>query len=344
MNPLESAALRASIMYFAKLVLAAAVASCSGCLSHANAKPSEPTITVEQVDAIIADWDQRTYTPSLPDSLKKQGGTAEAPASVESKIEVRIYGPPGCDPCSRAIKEGNTSQRFHFTKSEDLNPGIRKVADDWNQGGYPIAVFKDRNGLDRFVAPWRGLKDFEIRYNRTVPPRDPPKKAQAGELVFGQVASAWTWPGGIDSHLIQTHGLSPSKVASMSDAEKVATHDSLHGSYGAAPGKKKEEPSKPFTPFDFLEEHNVKSIAIECDRGSVEVGGKRLLVGPGIYADVTRSGEVFSIVFRKPAPALAVGFGIQVPFRIEVSKQGMDAVASTFGVTKRQRIVFQDQE
>lgn len=231
------------------LVALAFACGSSGCIAEAiNPASAAPSaiLSPADVDATIRKFDAETFQPALPDDFKKPNGNA-APAEVASKIEVTVYGPPNCAPCERAIKEGNASPRFHFSKKEQIPAGIAEFANRWNQGAYPIVSFMDRNGAERCVAPWRGLTDFEKRYERTVPTKKAPVNASAGELVYGSLSSAWTWPGDLRSHLVGEHGYTPHQVARMTDREVVAAHDKAHGSRAAVwiLGTPRTQPQRP---------------------------------------------------------------------------------------------------
>jgi hypothetical protein len=97
----------------------------------------------------------------------------------------------------------------------------------------------------------------------------------------------------------------------------------------------------PTTPYEALEKYGLKSICIECPVGSADVGGKELHWGPNINADITKQGDVYHVDFTTPM-FLRMGMGVSVPIRLEVCKDAMYASGTRFGITKRQKIVFQD--
>ncbi len=242
---------RGSIGILVKLIVSLLVAACcSGCLDAgqpASAGPVAQILTPTDVDATIKRLDLETYQPELHDDFKKPEGVTpkaepEHPKEIASKIGCKVYGPKDCRPCDRCVAEGNASKRFHFEKQKEIPKQIAEVADKWNQDGYPIVTFLDRNGTERWVI-WRGLTDFEKRYDRSVPPKKAPVRAEAGAVAGGDTTFApstanapaaalfstgnWWTSQQLRSHL-QEHGYSASRIAGMSDAECVAAHQKAH--------------------------------------------------------------------------------------------------------------------
>ncbi len=87
---------------------------------------------------------------------------------VADKPLVTVYGPRGCPPCARAVREGDAIGKFDFCKEDVIPARIKRVADTQNQG--PVVVFKDRDKRERWVI-WQGSRDFEIRYERAWKPK-----------------------------------------------------------------------------------------------------------------------------------------------------------------------------
>lgn len=243
---------RSEISLVMKILLTALVSAlCSGCLDVAQPASAAPVVklmTPEEVDATIKLLDDATYRPELHDDFKKPEGVtprAEAPKEVASKILVLVYGPKACIPCRKCVEEGNTSKRFHFEKRDVIPKNIAAFADKWNQSSYPVVIFIDRNSTERGVAPWRGLTDFERRYDRAVPPRAPPVKAQAGTIAHNSPiysdawSSSWSWLGDLRRHLVADHGFSQSQVDAMSDAQAVGTHNAAHEATASAPKRER---------------------------------------------------------------------------------------------------------
>lgn len=187
----------------------------------------------------LEDVDLSTYQPALIDDFGKKTGSVATPNRGETEPKpvavVLVYGPAGCDPCKKATTELNLSRRFD-ARHADITPHIAKIAADWNQGAYPIVTFRDKKGEERFII-WRDLKDFEIRYNRTmgktaaVDTRMPPSNASgsmAAVLYYHGQSSSWTWPGNLRHHLVNEHGYSANQVAGMSDRQVISAHDAAH--------------------------------------------------------------------------------------------------------------------
>jgi hypothetical protein len=199
----------------------------SGCYqATTTAAPSQPSVKAEDIAATIRRLNTDSLLPSLPDDFKKPDGAA--PVAAE-KVEITVWGPKGCEPCNKVIAEGNKSTRFKFVKRDDIPAWVKKIADDANQGSYPIVTFPDKSGRQRYVAPWRGLKEFEKRYDKAFD--NPIKAASVAGLFYGSNPSGWTWPGNLRSHL-REHGYTSAQIARMSDSECIAAHDREHNRRG----------------------------------------------------------------------------------------------------------------
>lgn len=218
---------------------------CAGCLSDPQPTvmlAASPTPFSFEDSQLVPELEAKPPAIVEPTKPSPGGDTPDANARATEpqppKLALAlVYGPPGCEPCLEAVAALNDSKRYKASKS-DITPAVAKIANEWNQGAYPIVIFRDKKNAERFVC-WRGLSDFETRYNRTM---GIPKTAAAdtgkspssasgstaAALYYHGQSSSWTWPGNLRRHLVTEHGYSANQVAAMSDAQVIAAHDAAH--------------------------------------------------------------------------------------------------------------------
>jgi hypothetical protein len=136
-----------------------------------------------------------------------------------------------------AIDALNATGRYTASKAA-ITPAIAKIANAWNQGAYPIATFRDAKGDERFVV-WRGLADFEIRYNRTMGLKAKAAAEDTRKLPVSASSSpaavvystGYMWPVKQLREHLREHGYSRKQIEGMTDAECGRAHDRIHGWY-----------------------------------------------------------------------------------------------------------------
>lgn len=95
------------------------------------------------------------------------------------------------------------------------------------------------------------------------------------------------------------------------------------------------------TPYEYLTKLGATELAVTCPAGTMDVGGKQLHWPANPHAKIEQRADRFVVTFANPL-TLAVGLGIRVPLSFEILPDATYAVGSRFGMTQRQKLVFQD--
>lgn len=268
-EPFEIKLLKVAGSLWLKIVGTVVLGSLCGCVvqsSAASVRTLEPASVGFSFEAPLKPIPETQEPPPAapverPDS-KPASHTAADPAPgvappQEDEIKITVvpkivpplivvYGPPGCVPCVKAVKEMVASKRYNAAKFEDIPESIEDLVESTPGGGYPFVVFWDGNNRQRRVWPYVGFKDFEARYNETmkrtakpkrVPKTQAPMKERAAtgsqdaappNVAAQPSAEDFVNKWGLRKHLVETHGYSQSQVNGMTAQQCIDAHNAAH--------------------------------------------------------------------------------------------------------------------